>query len=396
MVKYYRKKLDLQERKIRVIYVSSYIPRHCGIATYTKDLTTAINELNPDYLAEIVALNDNSSDYSYPWEVKFRIHQNNFQSYQNVANYINQSSAEIISVQHEFGLYGGPHGNFIIPFLERIKKPVVTTFHTVLDTPTLEQKEIVSRIAQLSKAVIVMVNCAAERLNKIYGVDERKIVTIYHGVPDISFGPALPHKKVLKIDDMFVLATINLLSSNKGVEHVIQAMPHILELNSNVLYLIIGKTHPIVQKNEGESYRKFLEKKVKELKIEKNVKFINRYLPLEELISYLRATDIYITPYLDSQQITSGALAYAIGAGKACISTPYVYAKEALANGRGSLVPFGDSEVITKTVLKLLGDASVKGEMEKKAYSYGRHMIWSNVALKHLDLFCLVAKENEK
>jgi glycosyltransferase involved in cell wall biosynthesis len=394
MVKYYRKKLDKKERKVKVIYVSSYIPRQCGIATYTKDLTTAINELNPDALAEIMAVNDLNAEYDYPWEVKFRIAQNDNQSYSDAANYINQSGAELVSIQHEFGLFGGQYGEHIVSFLEKIRRPVVTTFHTVLDKPDPQQVAVVERVARMSKAIIVMVHCAAERLNKIYGVSKRKIVTIYHGVPDIPLGPSLPHKVALNLQDYSILATINLLSSNKGVEYVIKAMPEILAKHPKVLYLVIGKTHPVVQKSEGERYRLYLEKLVKELKVEENVRFINRYLPLGELISYLRATDIYITPYLDPQQITSGALAYAIGAGKTCVSTPYVYAKEALANGRGYLVPFRDSGAVSEAVRNLLEELAVKENMERKAYGYGRHMTWSNVALKHLDLFCLVAKEN--
>lgn len=388
-------KYKVIEREVRVIYVSSYIPRECGIGTYTKDLTNAINKLNPRFLAEIMVLNDPLQKISYPWEVKFKIDQNKVEDYIQAADYINRSSTEVVNLQHEFGLNGGVAGEYIIHFAERVKKPLATTFHTVLEDPTPKQKEIVQRVSNLSMVVIVMISEAVRRLRDIYGVDEKKIIMIPHGVPDIPYGGGERFKEKLGLKGETIISTINLISRNKGLEYAIEAMPEIVKENPKAKYLIIGVTHPVVIRFEDESYRHDLERRVKKLKIQRNVEFINRYLPLDELVDFLRATDIYVTPYLNPQQITSGALAYAVGAGKSCISTPYIYAQEVLAEGRGKIVPFKRPEAIASSINYVLKHPKEKKEMELKAYSYGRQMTWSNVALRHLDLFWLVAQEGE-
>lgn len=388
-------KFKVIEREVKVIYVSSYIPRECGIGTYTKDLTNAINELNPRFLAEIMVLDDPFQKITYPWEVKFKIDQNKVEDYIQAADYINRSSTEVVNLQHEFGLNGGVAGEYAIHLAERIKKPLLTTFHTVLKDPTPKQKEIVQRVSNLSVVVIVMISEAVRRLRDVYGVDEKKIVAIPHGVPDIPYGGGEGFKEKLGLKGKTVISTINLISRNKGLEYTIEAMPEVVRENPEAKYLIIGVTHPVVARFEDESYRHELEGRVKKLKIQKNVEFINRYLPLDELVDFLRATDIYITPYLNPQQITSGALAYAVGAGKSCISTPYIYAEEVLAEGRGKIVPFKRPEAIGGSINYLLKHPKEKKEMELKAYSYGRQMTWSNVALRHLDLFQIVAQESK-
>ncbi len=396
MIKLYREKLAEIERKICVIYISSYIPRECGIATYTKDLTSAINVLNPLCLAEIMAVNYPESHFDYPWEVKFRFDQEDPKSYEAAADYINQSSAKLVNLQHEFGLFGGRNGEYILSLIQKIKKPLVTTFHTVLCQPSPYQEKIIKEIASSSKAIIVMIEEAAKRLVNHYRIASNKILVIHHGVPDMPYEPTNSYKKSLKLKDKIVLSTFGLMNRGKGIEYTIQALPKIIRKYPNILYLVIGETHPIVKKQEGEVYRGILSDLVKKLKISQNVKFVNQYLSLSDLITYLKATDIFLTPYLNPQQLTSGVLAYAVGAGKACISTPFLYAQQVLGNERGIIVNFKNSEEITKAVIKLLVNPEKKKEIEKKAYLYGRQMIWHNVALKHLDLFQLIIKENEK
>ncbi len=272
----------------------------------------------------------------------------------------------------------------------------MTTFHTVLCQPSPYQEKIIKEIASSSKAIIVMIEEAAKRLVNHYRIASNKILVIHHGVPDMPYEPTNSYKKSLKLKDKIVLSTFGLMNRGKGIEYTIQALPKIIRKYPNILYLVIGETHPIVKKQEGEVYRGILSDLVKKLKISQNVKFVNQYLSLSDLITYLKATDIFLTPYLNPQQLTSGVLAYAVGAGKACISTPFLYAQQVLGNERGIIVNFKNSEEITKAVIKLLVNPEKKKEIEKKAYLYGRQMIWHNVALKHLDLFQLIIKENEK
>ncbi len=383
-----------QQRRVNVIYVSSYIPRKCGIATYTKDLTNAINLLNTRSLAEILAINHPEEDLEYPWEAKFKITHNDLATYLSAAEYVNQSHADIVSLEHEFGLFGGECGEYIVPFVETLEIPLVTTFHTVVDDYTGKQAEILRRIAQKSKVVVVMMEDIAERLVKHYGIPRKKIVVIPHGVPDIPFNSVHAHKRKRKMTNRLVLGNINLLDSNKGIEYALEAVAEIKKTVPEILYVIIGQTHPEVVRKNGESYRNFLKKRIRELGIANNVRFVNEYLPLPELIDWLKTIDIYITPYLEPQQVTSGALAYAIGAGKACISTPYIYSKEMLADGRGILVPFRDSAAIANAVLDLVQHPEKKEAIEAEAYRFGRLMTWPNVAQSHLSLFrTLLAKK---
>lgn len=384
-----QEKLAEVDRSIRVIYVSSYIPKPCGIATYTKDLTTAVNELNPQNLAEIMAFTPDGQKYDYPWEVKYRVRQNKIEDYINAAKYINQSGAQVVHLQHEFGLFGGNVGDYIIPFLENIRKPIVTTFHSILRQPSADQTRVMKRVASLSQAVTVMINTVGKTLETVYDVPKGKIAVIPHGVPDIPYGSRDVFKTKLGLKGKQVLSTINLLNPNKGVEYAILAMEKISQKFPNAVYLVIGKTHPGAFE-EGEIYRRKLEALAE--KTNGSVRFINDYISLELLVEYLRATDLYITPYLEPENTASGALAYAVGAGKACISTPYLYAKEVLGKNRGVLVKFHDSDSIAEAAIDLLNNQKKREEIQKNAYAYGRYMIWSNVALKHLDLFNLIVE----
>lgn len=376
-----------QQRRVNVIYVSSYIPRKCGIATYTKDLTNAVNLLNSHSLAEILTVTHPTEDINYPWEAKFKIHTGDLSSYLHAAEYVNQSHADIVHLQHEFGLFGGECGEYILPFVEHVQIPLVTTFHTVLSEPNAKQREIIKRIARKSKAVIVMMEQVADILSSVYKVPRKKIVVIPHGVPDIAFHQTELHKRKRKLSDRIILGNINLLDHNKGIEYALEAVARIAQHYPNVLYAIIGQTHPDVLQREGELYRTFLKKRVRELGITHNVRFVNEYLNFPELVSWLQAMDIYITPYLEPQQVTSGALAYAIGAGKVCIATPYIYSKEVLAEGRGIIVPFRDAQAIADAVLNVLGNPAEREEMSSRAYQYGRLMTWPSVAQSHLSLF---------
>lgn len=387
-------KYNLKSREVRAIYVSSYPPRGCGIATFTKDLTSAINLLNPEFLAEIMALDEPGlNDREYPWEVKYRVKDNDDEAFVKAADYINQSGADVLCIEHEFGIFGPEEGINIVNFINSVKKPIVVTFHTVLSKPTAQKKKIIQAIGSRVEAMVVMVNEAKRRLIDIYGLNEDKIVVIPHGVPDIPFGPTDGYKRQLKINPhRCVISTFGLINQGKGIEYMIEAMAKIVAKHKNALYLIIGQTHPVVQRESGEVYRESLKQLIYSKKLQHNIKFIDKFLPLDELVLYLRATDIYVTPYLEPQQITSGTLAYAVGAGKPCISTKYIYAKEVLGKERGALVDFRSADQLFKAVIDYLANDSKRYEISMKTYLYGRKMIWPRVALGYLDLFNLVKK----
>ncbi|HLD25799.1 MAG TPA: glycosyltransferase family 4 protein [Candidatus Andersenbacteria bacterium] len=379
--------LHQHEKPVDVIYVSSYIPRKCGIATYTKDLTNAINLLNSRSLAEVLVVDQPENGIDYPWEAKLKMTQADLSEYLAAAEYVNRSHCQLVSLQHEFGIYGGEWGEYIVHFAEAVQRPLVTTFHTVPEEPNDKQVAILRRLARASEAVVVMMHEVATRLRQQYGISARKIVVIPHGVPDLPFGGSGSYKKQRQLSDRLVLGNINLLSPNKGIEYALQATARIARRHPEVLYVVIGQTHPTLLRTEGEQYRLQLRKLVRELGIERNVRFVNEYLSLPDLTKWLRTLDFYITPYLDAGQVTSGALAYAIGAGKACVSTPYLYAREALAEGRGVLVPFRDARVLADAVMRLWANPVQKEAIEHQAYQHGRLMTWPNVANSHLHLF---------
>ncbi len=400
MVKNFEALLTDKSKSIRVIYVSSYIPRHCGIATYTKDLTNAINLLNPYAQAEIMAVKRKGDDLEYPWEVKFKIDQSKPESYYQAANYINRSGADLVCLQHEFGIYGGSGGEYIAQFAESLKIPVVTTLHTVVDNPKSKWGPNsvygvnLKRLIKKSKVVIVMMEKIKEKLVSAYDIPVEKIVSIPHGTPNLTLSSSEKYKRKRKLTGRMVLGNINLLDPNKGIEYALEAVSLIAQKYPKVLYLVIGRTHPVSLQNHGDTYRHSLKKMIKKLRIEKNVRFINKYLTLDQLIDWLRTIDFYVTPYLNPNQAASGALAYAVGAGKCCISTPYLYAQEVLGTKRGVLVPFKDSKAIAQSVINLWENPDKKIKMEKNAYEFGRLMTWSNVALRYLDLFRVVLREN--
>ena len=383
-------------KPIKVIYISTYIPQKCGIATFTKDVTTAINLINPKALAEIMAVVKEGEEVEFPWEVKYRIEYNNRQSYINAAEYINQSSCDVVLVEHEFGIFGGKCGEYLIDLLKAVDKPKVMTCHTLIEEPENEWGKTFRRLIKHVDGLTVMTKYSARKLSNLYKVKRNQIAVIPHGTPDMTYHQGGEfYKKKKKLTGRLVLGNINLLSENKGIDYSIEAVAKIAKEYPEVLYVVVGQTHPNILAKEGEKYRNSLKDKIKKLGIQKNVKFVNKYVSLEELIEWLHTFDGYITPYLDKQQSSSGALAYAVGAGKICISTRYLYAKELLADGRGVLVPFRDSGAIARAVIDLIKNEDKRKGMQRKAYEYGRFMTWPNVALQHLDFFAEVIKKNE-
>src|SRR3989344_3626466 len=382
-------------------FVSSFPPRECGIATFTKDIVDSIeSKFNPKISCRITALNENLlATYNYGKNVQLQIDQDDRDSYLIAAEKLNKCAhTRAVCIQHEFGLFGGTFGDYVIPFLEELKKPVVTTFHSILNpeqagTTKRHIKYVVKKIAENSSKIVVISGYGKDILMQKYAIPEEKIAIIPHGVPLVQRGKNAEAKKELGLTGKKVMTTFGLLSNKKGIQYALRAMPGIVAENPDLLYLVIGETHPLVRKREGEKYRNRLKKVVKKFGLQENVKFYNKYLPVEEICRYLQATDVYVTPYFDPQQISSGTLAYAIGAGKACVSTPYLYAKDALRHGRGMLVPFKSSKAIAVAVNKILGDKKTKERIEKNAFEYSRSWTWPKIAGSYVYLFKQIAKQ---
>lgn len=380
-------------RPVRAVYISSYIPRKCGIATFTKDLTTAINLLNPLALAQIVAM-DNRLTYdsiTYPHEVRFRVFDEKKSEYVRVARAINKDKfIDIVCIQHEFGIYGGgADGKLVFEFISAIHKPIVVTLHTILEHPSDDIRKVLHDICRKASAVVVMLASSRDTLVTVYGVSKEKIAVIHHGVPDFPKLDTSEWKKRLSLEDRVVATSINLMSEHKGNEYVIAAIPEIIKTVPNFLYMIVGETHPMILAESGgkDIYREKLYQMVGDLNVCKHVRFIQRYVPITELVAYIGASDFYITPYNDPQQAASGGLAYAIGAGKLCISTPYQYAKEMLNDTRGVLVPFRDPKGIAGAIKRMVRYPKQKALLEKNAYEIGRTMSWINIGHQYYHLF---------
>ena len=376
----------------RVGYLSTYPPRECGIANFTRDLTDAISALggrNPS----IIAINEKGAIYHYDKRVKFTVDRDVAEDYIKAAKYVNSSNIQLLVVQHEFGLYGGDQGEYLKLFLETLKKPVITTLHTV--QPNFDQKaiEILRYIVERSKSIVVIAHAAIDML-KHQGMPSNKCVVIPHGCPTVDFTNSESIKESLGLEGRLVASTFGLISSGKGIEYAIQALPEIIKKEPRIIYLIVGETHPEVRKHEGEKYRNELMRLISELGLEKHVRFTNRFVTKRELIRFLQATDIYLTPYTSPNQISSGTLIYALGAGKAVVSTSYYHAQEVLAEDRGILCKFQDSASIAAGINKLL-DESVRSGIQKKAYKYSRRFLWKNVARKYIKLIEEVTKNSE-
>jgi len=380
---------------IKIAFLGSYVPRECGIATYTKDLINTMGSQIRPNITSVYVVNNSVQKIKYPAVVKKQIYESDFIGYINTAKQVNRSDLDLIHIQHEFGLFGGESGEYLIEFVKRLNKPLVITFHTVLSKPDLKKMLIVKRLADCAYAVTVMAEEARRRLIEIYSISPEKIVVIPHGVPDIPFGPNLLQKKALGLQNKIVISTFGLISKNKGLEFAISSISSVVKKTKNVALLIIGKTHPNVFREEGDSYRNLLQKLVKQEKLGKYIKFVNRYLTLDELIFYLQATDIYITPYLEPEQITSGTLSYALGAGKACVSTPYAYAQEVLDNNRGILVDFRNSQALGRAILGLILNERRRQRIAKNAFESSRKMLWSSVGETHMKLYEKILNKND-
>jgi len=372
-----------------ILYMGTFPPRECGIATFTKDLTTAMDKkFAPAIKSKILALNNNGINiYNYSEDVIFEIGDNDVSDYVEVAERINEIEAiKLINIQHEFGIFGGMHNDNLVKFLDAVKKPVVITYHSVIPGPGTKLKNIVHDLSEKSACSIVMTKTGIDILRKDYGV-KNKIIMIHHGIPTVPFNSGIKEKTALGFRDKIVLSSFGLISSAKGYEYVIEALPNVIKKFPNIVYLIIGETHPIVRRTKGEQYRNLLEKKVKELGLQKHVKFYNKYITLKEIKQFLQATDVYLSPSLNPEQIVSGTLAYAIGCGKPVISTPFLYAKDLITPKRGLLVKFKDPKSFESAMINLLSNPYLKKKMEKNAYVYTRRMTWPNVALEYINTF---------
>jgi glycosyltransferase involved in cell wall biosynthesis len=329
----------------------------------------------PDIYCCAVAMNDKPEGYPYPEKVRFEINQNKLTDYSVTSQFLNISQMDIVCVQHEYGLFGGPAGSHLLKLLGDLNMPVVTTLHTVLKNPTPEYRAVMCRLSDLSDKLVVMSHKASDFLKDIYAVPEDKIVFIHHGIPDTPFIDPSFYKDKFGVEGKKVLLTFGLLSPNKGIENVLQALPAVIKKHPDVAYIILGATHPHILKLHGDAYRIMLQQLVRKLDIGAHVIFQNRFVELKELCEFLGIADIYVTPYLEEAQITSGTLAYAMGTGKAIISTPYWYAAEMLAEGRGRLVPFRNPDAMAEQIIDLLDNDVTRHAMRKKAYVFSRDAV---------------------
>src|SRR5258708_1128805 len=347
---------------MKLAYIGTYPPRECGIATFTRDLVHAmVSDNGTETKASngfVVALNDHEQSYAYPEEVKLIIQQEQQADYLEAANFINLSGADLCILEHEFGIFGGQNGVYILPLLHRLEIPLVVTLHTVLNAPSYNEKAVLKEICKMANKIVVMSHKAVGFLTSIYNVPQEKIVFIEHGVPDIHFDQALS-KKEFKLEDKKVLLTFGFIGRNKGIETVIKALPKIIDKHPGVLYMVLGKTHPNVLRHSGEEYRNYLQRLIKSLNLAEHVLFLNEFIDQNELFKYLAACDIYITPYLNEAQITRGTLSFAMGTGCAVISTPYWHASELLTDGRGRLFSFGSSDELVTIMNELLGKTAL-------------------------------------
>lgn len=363
----------------KVAFLGNYPPRQCGIATFTRDLREAVLSARPEWSCPVVAITDPHRSYDYPEDVRFELLESDARGYLRAADFLNMSLANALCVQHEFGIYGGPVGSHVISLLKRVHMPVVTTLHTVLSEPSSEQRKVFTELAALSNRLIVMTARGETILRKTWGIPTEKIEVIPHGIPDIPFADPNFYKDQLGVMGRHVILTFGLLSPGKGIEYGIRALPRIVESHPEAVYVILGATHPNLLRADGETYRLSLERLAKRLGVERNVMFVNRYVDARDLSAFIGAADVYLTPYLNENQITSGTLAYCFGAGKAVVSTPYWHAAELLADGRGELVPFRDADAIAEAINGLFADNPRRHRMRKDAYLMGREMIWSQV-----------------
>ena len=371
----------------RIAFLGNYLPRLCGIATFTHDLCEAVADSAPGSDCFVGAVNDRAEGYDYPARVRFELLEKELDSYRRAADFLNFNNADVLCVQHEFGIYGGPAGSHLLALLKEVRMPVVTTLHTILREPDAAQRMVMEELAARSARLVVMSQKGAGILRETYGVPDAKMDIVPHGIPDLPFIESSVYKEQFGVAGRQVLFTFGLIGPDKGIGHVIEALPEIVRKHPNVVYLVLGATHPQLVAREGERYRLSLERLAEDRGVKEHVIFYNRFVSLDDLKEFIGATDIYLTPYLNEAQVTSGTLAYVFGAGKAVVSTPYWHAQELLAEGRGILVPFRNSEAIATGVCALLADPARLEKIRHDAYAIGREMIWPAVAQRYLESF---------
>ncbi len=376
----------------QIAFLGCYVPRQCGIATFTHDLCEAVGQIGTAHTFA-VAVNDCPDGYKYPPKVRFEIAEKNLESYRRAADFLNFNNAGVLSVQHEFGIYGGAAGSHLFALLKETRMPVVTTLHTILERPDPVQQSVMKELVRRSDRLVVMAQKGAAILRDVYAVPEAKIDVIPHGIPDMPFSAPDHAKAQFGVEGRPVLLTFGLLGPGKGIEYAIRALPAIVRQHPKVVYLVLGATHPHLLAREGEHYRLGLERLAGELGVTEHVIFYDRYVSLQDLTEFITATDIYVTPYLNETQITSGTLAYVFGAGKAVVSTPYWHAQELLANGRGILVPFRDPQGLADGVCTYLSSPSRMEATRREAYEAGREMIWPAVAQRYAEAFQRAASD---
>ncbi|WP_145081736.1 glycosyltransferase family 4 protein [Poriferisphaera corsica] len=367
--------------------IGTYTPRRCGIATFTNDLTEALSSAAPEINTTAVAMNDRAEGYRYNKRVWFEVNQSRLVEYRLAADFLNMSSVDVVCLQHEFGIFGGHDGSYILEMLRRLRMPVVTTLHTVLKEPTDGQLRVMRQLNELCDQFVVMAHRAESFLCDIYEIPRDKITIIPHGIPEVPFVDPAYFKDLFGVEGKKVILTFGLLGPSKGLENMIEAMPAIVAKHPDAVYIVLGATHPGVIAHQGEEYRLGLQKRAKELGVAENIIWVNRYVDLDELLEFLGSADVYVTPYLNEAQITSGTLCYALGSGKPVVSTPYWHAEELLADGRGKLVPFGDTKQLANGINELFDHEAERHAIRKKAYQHTRPMVWENVASEYLNLF---------
>ncbi len=377
---------------MKIAYIGTYPPRQCGIGTFTNNLYESMI-IDNRFLGYIVAINDFEKEYTYPDEVEFTIRQEYQRDYLLAANYINHQSTDFCIIEHEFGIFGGEDGVYILPLIHKLEVPLIVTLHTILNKPSYTQRYVLKEICTQAQKVVVMSHKAVSFLKDIYDVPDEKIALIEHGVPDYHFIQS-KIKKEFKLENKKIILTFGFLGHNKGIETAIESLPAVIRKHPNVLYIIIGKTHPNVLRTSGEEYQLSLAQLIKKLKLEKHVIMLNKFVSERELFKYLYGSDIYITPYLHEAQITSGTLSFAVGSGLAVISTPYWHAVELLANGRGRLFDFKDVNQLSEILIELLDNPEVMKQMRKKAYEYGRKITWPKIGNKYNNMLTYIQRNN--
>ncbi len=384
----------ISETTMNIAFLSTYPPRECGLATFTQDLVMQLDSMHPAGRSGIIAVSNESLQYDD--NVIMELAQNDRSSYTQTASKLNNSDIDLLVIEHEFGIYGGERGKYLLDLIDNLKIPFITTLHTVLPEPDSKQRHILNVLGQNGEKTITMAENTVDTLIKVYGIDPSKIAVINHGVPYMPMKSREKLKAESGLDDRFIISTFGLLGPGKGLEYGIKAISKVTEKHKNVLYYILGQTHPTIKKESGEDYRRSLEEMVATMGIDDNVIFVNAYLTKEEIVRYLKLSDIYLTPYLNRDQAVSGTLAYAVGYGRVIVSTPYRYAKEMLSQGRGLLAKFRDPESIASCIEYVLDHPEEKEKMEMRTLAKGKTMTWQNVAGQYQALFASILKQTAK